>query len=464
VLNTSAGARGGAWSADDRIILPLTGQSALSIVSAAGGTAEVLTKLEKGDTTHRWPEALPGGKAVLYVSAHSLTLFDDAQIMAVRLGTGERKVLVQGGTFPHYVPTGHLVYYRAGNIMAAPFDPESLEVKGSPVAVMEGVRSSGTGGAHFAVSNNGTLVYLPGSATGTARSTLVWVDRKGVSTPLNLPPHAFGASSGPKLSPDGKFAALLINEPTNDAWVYDLGRDTLTRLSFDGTPVFIAWSPDGKRIVYYSTKSGPTIFWKPADGSGAEEPLVKSDVQLFTGAFTPDGRIYIYSQNSPKTGRDIWYETVDDHKQHVFLQTPFNETAARFSPDGRYAAYLSDESGRNEIYVQPFPGPGGKYQISTEGGQEMAWGADGEIFYRNGDKMMAVPVKTQPSFEVGKPQLLFEAPYLQNHTGGGALYDVSRDGQRFLMLKPVESQATTSTQINMVLNWFEELKKKVPVK
>ena len=171
----------------------------------------------------------------------------------------------------------------------------------------------------------------------------------------------------------------------------------------------------------------------------------------------------MYAQVAPKTGRDLWYETVDDRKQHVFLQTPANETAARFSPDGRYVAYLSDESGRNEIYVQPFPGPGGKYQISTEGGKEMVWGADGEIYYRNGNKMMAVPVKTQPSFELGKPQLLFEAPYQQS-TVNGALYDVSRDGQRFLMLKPVASEAAAATQITVVQNWFEELKQKVPVK
>jgi hypothetical protein len=401
---------------------------------------------------------------MVYVASSSASNYDSAQIVAQRLDTGEGSVLIQGGTFPHYVPTGHLVYYRAGTIMAVPFDVKRLEVKGSPVPVVEGVMASGsgTGGAKFAVSANGTLVYFPGGASG-AQNRLVWVDRKGIAQPIESPPHGYGGNSGPKLSPGGKTVAVMIQEQGSDAWVYDFARDTLTRLTFDGSLTNIAWTPDGKRVVYTSSKSGPVnIFWKPADGSGAEETLVTSDYQLFTGSFTPDGRIYIYAQNSPKTGRDIWYESVEDRKPHVFLQTQFNETAPRLSPDGRYVAYSSDESGRNEIYVQPFPGPGGKYQISTEGGRELTWGANGEIFYRNGEKMMAVEVKTQPALQVGKAQMLFEAPYLVN-SGAGAYYDVTADGQRFVMLKGPE-QATPATQINVVLNWFEELKQKVPVR
>jgi serine/threonine protein kinase len=454
--------RGGNWGDDNQIIFPPASASGLMRVPAPGGKPEPVTKLGKGEFAHKWPELLPGGKALLFVSSTSTVFFDDAQILAQRLDTGERKLVVQGGTYPHYLPTGHLVYYRAGTIMAVPFDATRLEVRGTPVPVLDGVASRATdGSAEFSISNNGTLLYMEGSPL-VNQTTLVQVDRHGAGVPLRAPPHGYGGVSGPKLSRDGKSIVVMVQEQNSDAWIYDLTRDTLTRLTFDGTLSNISWTPDGKRIVFTSTKTGSqAIMWKPADGSGPDDFLVKSDRQVFTGSFTPDGRVYLYGQNSPDTtGRDIFYESVDDRKPHVFLQTSANETAPRVSPDGRYVAYVSDESGRNEIYVQPFPGPGGKYQISTEGGKEVVWAANGEIFYRNGTKMMAVQVETQPTLQIGKPQLLFDEPYVAN-TGNGALYDATADGQHFIMLKAPEQ--SSANQINVVLNWFEELKAKVPV-
>ena len=204
------------------------------------------------------------------------------------------------------------------------------------------------------------------------------------------------------------------------------------------------------------------LFWQAADGSGGVERLATSDYLSVPSSFSPDGQLLAFQDNNPETGRDIWVLRLSDHKAQPFLRTPYEDTAPKFSPDGKWLAYSSNESGRREIYVQPYPGPGGKWQISTDGGQEPVWNPKGgELFYRSGSKIMAVEVNAKSGFSAGRPRMLFEGPYLP--TGASfPYYDVSPDGQRFLMLKPVESQASAPTQINVVLNWFEELKQKVP--
>jgi eukaryotic-like serine/threonine-protein kinase len=473
LCGTGSALRGASWGPDDKIIFGSNSNSGLSQVSAAGGTPEALTSLDtsKAESSHRWPEILPGGNAVLFVIGVSGS-YDDATIAVRRLDTGDQKVLVRGGTFPHYLPTGHVVYYRAGTIMALPFDLGRLEARGSPAPVIEGVLSPGgnTGAAQFSISSAGTLAYVPGTPAASV-SALVWVDRQGGTTSLKTAERSFGGSSGPRLSPDGQSVAIQINDQKSDIWIYSIPRGTMTRLTFEGNNVIPGWTRDGKRVVYQSTKEGPAnLFWKPADGSGPEERLApRSDGSQYPGAFSPDGRSMIYAQIELKTGRDLFVLPMEGdtgqagtvgRKPTVFLQTPFNETTARLSPDGRYVAYVSDESGRNEVYVQPFPGPGGKYQISTEGGTEMVWGINGEIFYRAGNKMMSVAVKTQPTLNIGKSQVLFEGSFLFN-AGVGANYDVTPDGHRFLMLKGNE-QGPATTQINVVLNWFEELQQLVP--
>jgi serine/threonine-protein kinase len=267
--------------------------------------------------------------------------------------------------------------------------------------------------------------------------------------------------------------ALDITEAgKRDIWIYDLIRDTLTRLTFEGFNDFPIWTPDGKRVAYRSQRAdGYNIFWKPADGSGTEErlPTVGTGSQA-PYSFSPDGRTLFYQELDTKTSYDLWVLPLQgESKPQPFLQTPFSERSPLLSPDGRWLAYSSDESGRYEIYVRPFPGPGGKWQISTEGAAEVTWSPKGnELFFRTGqqrEKMMVVDIQTQASLSAGKPRQLFEGPYANNIANAteSADYSMAPDGQRFLMLKPKEQQQTAAlTQINVVQNWFEELKRRVP--
>jgi Tol biopolymer transport system component len=238
----------------------------------------------------------------------------------------------------------------------------------------------------------------------------------------------------------------------------------LTRFTFEGNVNLSAlWTPDGRRIAFQSDKEGPqNVYWQRADNSGGLERLTTSDYTSVPSSCSPDGQLLAFVQIDPATGFDIWVLRLTDRKAQPFLRTPYNETSPRFSPDGRWLAYISNESGRYEVYVQPYPGPGGKWQISTEGGSEPTWNPNGrELFYRSGDKMMAVDIAMHPGLTVGKPHVLFSGPY-EATPATFSNYDVTPDGQRFLMLKPADTGESAPTQINVVLNWFEELKRRVP--
>jgi Tol biopolymer transport system component/predicted Ser/Thr protein kinase len=429
----------------------------LQQIPDGGGNPQPLTHLEKGEYVHIWPGFLPSGKGVLFVafqSASQAGYTGNSKVAAQSLGTGERRDLLPGAATPSYAPTGHLVYVQGGNLMAAPFDPKRFALTGAGVPVIEGVLAG-----QYSFSNTGSLIYVPGSVQ-TRQLKLVWVDRKGTEQPVAAPAHNYVL---PKVSPDGKRVAVGIEEADNQIWLYDLSRDTLTRLTFEGTNnVDPIWTPDGKRIAFKGAEF--RLFWEPADGSGPAEELTKSELSSnnVPGSFSPDGQVLVFMERNPNTDFDLYTLPLKDSKPQPFVRTPSNETAPRFSPDGHFIAYASSESGRFEIYVRPYPGPGGKWQISTEGGGEPVWNPKGrELFYRSGNKMMAVDVTTQPTFSAGKPKMLFEGPYVPTPRSFPD-YDVSPDGQRFLMLKANE-QAQAPAQINVVLNWFEELKQKVPV-
>jgi eukaryotic-like serine/threonine-protein kinase len=458
ILGNAPQPRGASWGSQGTIAFESAGAEALQQVADAGGTPHPLTRFEIGEISHRWPEFLPDGKAVLFAVSKRGNNWNNAQIAVQSISTGGRRTVINGGTYPRYAPSGHLLYAHEGSLMAAPFDPQQLTATGKAVPVVDGVlQSIGSSFAQYSVSATGSLVYIPGVAQAD-QSKLVWVSRNGAEQLLAAPARDYDT---PGLSPDGRRVAVGTD---GQVWLYDFSRETLTRFTFEGNnnqdPV---WTPDGKRIAFESNKEGPSnVFWQLADGSGGLERLTTSEDNDNPRSWSPDGQLLAFSEHTIAAGFDLWILRLGDRKAQPLLRTPFNESAPRFSHDGRWLAYASDESGRNEIYVQPYPGPGGKWQISTEGGREPVWNPNGrELFYRSSDKMMAVEITSQPSFAAGKPRVLFEGKYL-SAVFTVPNYDVSPDGQRFLMLKPIEEAQAAPTQINVVLNWFEELKQKVP--
>jgi hypothetical protein len=452
---------GGTWGNQGIIAFAAMQVSPVLKVSEAGGMPQPLTHFEQGEVSHRGPEFLPGSKALLFAAAKSSFNWNDAQVAVVSLDTGKRRNLIKGG-FPRYASSGHLVYAQGGNLLAVPFDARKLAITGTATPVIEGIlQSTTTGAAQYSVSSTGSLVYVAGGVLADQRR-LEWVNRKGKEESVGAPVRAY---LFPRLSADGKHAAFGITEEGTEIWSYDFARDTLTRLTFGGMQNLNAvWSPDGKRIAFQSRKDGPSnIYWQPSDGSGEPERLITSQYVNVLMSWSPDGKVLAFIEVNPATGYDLWVLSLKDRKAKPFLRTPFNESAAWFSPDCRWLAYISDESGRYEIYVQPYPGPGAKLQISTDGGTEPVWNPRGrELFYRNGNKMMVVDVAgTQTAFIASKPRVLFDGEYLPT-PATTPNYDVSPDGQRFLMIKAGGAGEVAPTQINVVYNWFEELKHRVP--
>ncbi len=444
---------GASWGPDDTLVFPQRWARELVRVPAAGGTPQPVTKLASGenDRGHIWPEFLPGGKAVLFTVFTGGSL-DDYAIDVVSLDSGSRKTLIKGGTFARYAATGHIVYARGGTLFAVAFDPDRLEIKGVPFPVAQGVLENTNGGAEFAVSRNGTFVSAAGGMLLPERSA-VWIDRTGKSTPASQIKRPY---SRPRISPDGRRLAVVVEAETYDVWILDFSRDSLTRLSFgkdDGDPV---WSPDGKRVAFSSSQAGSyNLYVRASDGSGSEERLTTGgDHASAPSSWSPDGKFL--SLNRTRAGvREVWlYSFEKGVAARPFLQGPFRHEAGAFSPDGRWMAYLSNESGKSEVYVTAFPGPGGKWQISNEGAIGFVWAPDGRaIFYRKDNKFWRVAITTSPSFSAARPELLFEGDY-----GDWA---IAPDGKRFLMIKD-EATESAPKHLNLVLNWFEDLRRRAP--
>ena len=461
VVGEAAAPNGASWGGQGTIVFSPANVSPLLQVPEAGSAATLASHFEKQENSHRWPEFLADGKTILFSAGYTAGNWTSAEITLQPPGSAARRNLLPG-TAPQYTPTGHLIFAQGGNLMAVPFDSQRLAVIGTAVPVVEGVlQSASNGSAQFSISNTGSLVYVSGGLRSN-QAKLVWVSRNGTEQPLAAPGHNYVY---PRLAPDGRRVAFAIAEEQGaQIWIYDL-QEKLTRLTFEGIANNVpTWSPDGKHIAFLSNRDdGDNVFWQMADGSGGLERLTTSEFLHAPLSFSPDGQLLTFIEANPKTGYDIWVLHVSDRKAQPFIRTPFNETVPQFFPlDGRWLAFVSNESGRNEIYVQAYLGPGGKWQISTDGGTEPVWNRNGrELFYRNGNKMMAVDITTQPGFSAGKPHILFEGPYVPT-PATFPNYDVSLDGQRFLMLKPSEQEQAAQTQINVVLNWFEELKQRVP--
>lgn len=399
------------------------------------------------------PQLLPDGKHVLY-TAWTGGSFDDADIAVRSLETGQRKVVMRGGSDARYLPTGHLVWGRAGSLLAVPFDLERLETKGSPVTVRENVATGSVNGeAHFSISNRGTLLFASGGAINEERE-LVWVDRTGAATPVVPTRRNYNFA---KLSPDGASVALTIEGSTFDIWVLDIERDSMNRLSFGADDSVPTWSPDGKQLAWTSTRGGNSqVFVRAADGSGEERQLTSGAIASRMMSWSPDGKTFLIRRTDAKSSRgNVWMLPAAGGPPRPFRQNPWDELAT-FSRDGRWIALSSDESGRLEIYVMPAGGSGAKTKVSIDGGSFPAWSHDGrEIFYRQRNKLFAARFDPSRMVTVGKPVMLFEGPYVE-------MFDVARDG-RFLMVK-VDENFRTATSYHAIAGWFGELERRVPTK
>jgi Tol biopolymer transport system component len=468
--------RGGSWGDDGTIVFSPDNRVALSKVSSAGGAPQPLTTLDKqtGENTQRWPQVLPGSKALLFTSnttGGTLAGFEDADIIVYSMASGQRKTLQRGGFYARYLPSGHVLYMHEGTLFAVPFDPKLLEVTGQPAPILEGVVTSPVfAGAQFSFSETGNLVYVAGRA-GIQNVSIYWMDREGKFTPLRETP---GNYNNLALSPDGKRLALdIVDGGRRDIWVYEWERDTLTRLTFAGVAnSFPVWTPDGQRIVYSSQeKVGSTnLWWIRADGAGDAQRLTEGKSVQYARSWRPDGKVLAFNQLNPNY--DIMTVPIEGDEKSgwkpgepkAFLSNPFIVQSPAFSPDGRWLAYHSTESGPLEVYVRPFPGPGGKWQISTGGGVTPKWSHNGkELFYRTADSKIMVVSYTASgdSFHAGKPQLWSPGQF----TDRGATYnfDLHPDGKRFAVLKtPGTVQAAAVNKVSFIFNFFDEIRRKFP--
>jgi serine/threonine protein kinase len=448
---------GATWGTDDTIVFSGHMGSTLRRVSAAGGAVEELTTASGPQEAHRWPHFLPDGRGVVYTVVKPGT----TSIAVHSFRTGTSTTLDLEGTAARYVRSGHLVYSSSSSLVAVPFDPHSMELKGTPTPVVEGIAGGVLGGTAtaFAISESGSLVYLS-SALGSAGGRLVRVDRQGRATPLV---EERGNYMQPHLSPDGGRVAFARGRPGGrDIWIHDLSRGTRDRLTTDGGYINPIWSADGAWIAFSSTAS-LGLYVKPTDGSAAAELLLTRQNSSFTTSWSRDGEVLTFYEVHPETSRDIWTLRVGvESEPQPFLVTPFSERAAMITLDGRWMAYVSDESGRDEVYVRPFPGPGGKWTISTEGGTEPIWSADGtELFYRQGSRLLVVAIDSANIFSAGRPRVLFENPGFVSDTAGNPSYGLFPDGQSFIMVEG--SPELRAPQLRVRLNWTEELKRKVQI-
>jgi serine/threonine-protein kinase len=458
---------GGTWGPDDTIVFSTANQeTGLQRIGAGGGEPAVLTRPNRagGEADHIWPEFLPGGFAILFTVRPMTGNFDDAQIAVLDLRTGSWRMLIQGGTDAHYVSSGHLVYGAGGALRAVAFDLANLAVAGTPVAAVPEVFTHDTGAVDVAVAHDGTMVYVPGSFSADQR-TLVWVDRIGRDEPIQGAPTR--VTDLVRFSPDGTRVALEVRDERNnenDIWIWDLARDAHTRLTFDPyDDVRPVWAPDGRRILFGSMRDGVNgIFSQAADGTGSVERLTKSPHDQ--GPSSTDGTRLVFGQTVPTL--DIMMVTLDaERRVQPLVQTSFAERRGEISPDGRWLAYESNESGRFEIYVRPFPDVNsGRWQVSTAGGSRPLWAKDNsELFFAAATgALMAVPTERgSPTWKAGTPVKLFDWPTFASVPTS---YYASHDGQRFLMIKRLDSSAQTSAPSNLIVvqHFDEELKRLVP--
>jgi len=447
-------AAGASWGSGGDIVLGGKSEGLLRM-AADGGEIRALTRTqpERGEIGHSLPDVLPDGKNVLF----TVETNDEPWIAIASLQSGEHRVLFAGSN-PRYIAPGHILSMRGSTLFAQPFNIDTLEPSGEPFPVLRGVLGYRWGTVsiyQYSISADGALIYLPGGDLETSDSRLVEVDRGGRVRRLT---EAKNDYLYPRLSPDGTTLAVSQQHEGRDLWLLDLKRSRSIRFTFAGNQFLSGWASEGDALVYLSDHAGTGLYWKGLDGAGSEDRL--SDGYQHPGGWSPDGRLLAVTRIEPKTRGDIWIVPRDRSPPSPFAQSPFDERAPVFSPDGRYLLYASDESGVNEVYVRPFPGPGRKELVSTGGGTEPIWCAgSNELFYRRGDELVAVPVlRLSPEILLGEAQLVFKNAFGKTRVGPPN-YDVSRDGRRFYMVQLEEQVESSVSPIHVVLNWFEELQK-----
>jgi Tol biopolymer transport system component len=472
--------RGGTWIGDQTIVFSpaASRQTPLMRVPAAGGAPAVFGVLSSGATTQRWPQLLPGGAGVLATENATPAGQDAANLIVIPSQGGPGKVVVRGGYFGRYLPSGHLLYVQSGTVFGIRFDLTRLETVGQALPVLEGVSSStSTGGAQLAFSPDGTLLFLPGTAGSQAERPLDWVSRDGKTSVLRA---AKSGWNNARFSPDGQKAALDITDgQQRDVWVYEWARDTLTQLTFGGSadsrPV---WTPDGRRIVFTSDrgKSGVSnLYWMNADGTGDAVRLTESPMDQAPFSWHPSGKFLAFNQNTSGSGWDLMILPMEGDetsgwkpgKPTAFVATPATEAMPMFSPDGRWIAYQSNESGPTEdVYVRPFPGPGGKWRVTTEGGGDPRWSTKApELLFTKLSRVFFAPYSVAgDSFRSGKPQP-WSPTALASPTYTTVLpsqtYDLHPDGRR-IGATAATGQAPVQDHVVFVFNFFDYLRKLLP--
>ncbi len=455
--------RGADWGPDDTIVFAPTSASGLSLVSAVEGEPGSLTELSEGERSHRWPQFLPGGKAVLFTSAETED-FDRANLEVVDLETGERQVVHRGGTYGRYVPTGHLVYSNAGALFAVPFDLDTLETTGSPLPVVENLAADAGGGVSFDFSDTGMLVYHMRGGGASSGFQLAWVDRDGQVEPLPFEPRQ---SRYLDLSPDDQRIALQIpgDDGEWDIWIYEVERGgSQVLLTTEGSNQLPVWSPDGEWVFFRSDRGGDNDIWKRrADRSLDAELVLDTEAPVHPSSISDDGEMLLFV-SGPQESRDVGILALDTGDTELLVDTAANEDWPSFSPDGRFFAFMSGETGQYEVYVREVSsGRTFPVSTSTRGGAIPRWSRDGrEIYYRSpvSSGILVAEVDLE-SFSASDP---VEVSDIVMHAVSN--FDVTADGQKFLVTVPVGTDETggtaPSTRLNVVLNWFEELNRLVP--
>jgi serine/threonine-protein kinase len=460
-------ARGASWADDGSIVATLTTTSGLVRVPSAGGAPAAITRPEEfHETTHRWPQVLPGSQSVLFTT-HTGFDMDNASIDVLTFATGKRKRLVKNGYFARYLPTGHLVYVHQNTLFGVRFDLKRLEVTGAPVPLLEELASNSTfGSGQFSFSQSGAFLFQAGAGSSLP---LVWMDQAGKTEPLITLPGFFLT---PRISPDGSRIALIGFEASRgDIWVYDIQRQTPQRLTFGNASGFLfpVWTPDGKHLIYGSQGDSYALWWRRADGGGEPVKLIEEKATIRPYSVSPDGRTLAYHALNGTNALDIYTMALDltdpDRPKpgtpQTFLGTPAMERYPAFSPDGRWIAYNSTESGTDEIYVRPYPGPGGRWQISTAGGQFPFWSRNRhELYFENAANQIMVAEYTAKgdTFQPGIPRI-WNSQQL-SATGSVPSIDLAPDGKRFAVVPSSISQG--NVHVTFLLNFFDELRRKLP--